>query len=115
MDYQTTLNQLYQDINERHIDAVLEHLHTNVIWPNGWEGGFLKGHDEVREYWLRQWQEIDPKVSPVSFDMRSNGDIAVDVHQEVKDLKGKILSDSRVIHVYTFENGKVRKMMIEQK
>ena len=43
MDYQTTLNQLYQDINERHIDAVLEHLHTNVIWPNGWEGGFLKG------------------------------------------------------------------------
>lgn len=115
MYYQKILDRLYQDFNERHIDAVLAHVHTNVTWPNGWEGGFVKGHDEVRAYWLRQWQEIDPKVNPISFDVRPNGDIAVGVHQEVKDLNGRILSESQLFHVYTFENGKVRKMIIELK
>lgn len=115
MDYQKTLSRLYQDFNERDIDAVLAHLHANVIWPNGWEGGYVQGHDEVRGYWLRQWQEIDPKVEPVSFHPRLNGDIAVDVHQLIKDLNGQVLSDGQVIHVYTFEEGKVRKMIIESK
>ena len=115
MDYQKTLNRLYQDFNDRDIDAVLAHVHTDVTWPNGWEGGYVSGHDEVRAYWLRQWQEIDPQVLPVSFQVRPNGEIAVEVRQIIKDLNGQVLSDGQVIHVYTFEEEKVRKMVIEQK
>ncbi len=113
MDYQTTLNQLYQDFNARDIDAVLALVHTDVTWPNGWEGGYVHGHDAVRAYWLRQWQQINPNVVPVSFQVRPGGEIAVDVHQVIKDLNDQVLSDGQVIHVYTFEEGKVRAMVIE--
>ena len=113
MDYQTTLNKLYQDFNDRDIDAVLTHVHKNVTWPNGWEGGYVHGHDEVRAYWLRQWEEIDPRVTPISFQVRLGGEIAVGVHQVIKDLNGQILSDSQVVHVYTFSEEKVSTMIIE--
>ena len=113
MDYQKTIIQLYQDFNDRDINAVLALVHTNVTWPNGWEGGYVNGHNEVRAYWLRQWQEINPKVIPVSSQLRPSGEIAVTVHQIIEDLNGQILSDSEVIHVYTFEDEKVRKMAIE--
>lgn len=113
MDYQKILSRLYQDFNHRNIDAILALVHTNVTWPNGWEGGFVHGHDEVRAYWLRQWREINPEVVPVSFEVRSGGEIAIVVHQIIKDLNGQILSDSQVTHAYTFEEGKVRTMVIE--
>lgn len=113
MDYQTTLDRLYQDFNARDIDAVLALVHTDVTWPNGWEGGYVHGHDEVRAYWLRQWQQINPNVVPVSFQVRPGGEVAVDVHQVIKDLEGQILTDGQVTHVYTFEGGKVRRMVID--
>jgi len=115
MDYQPILKQLYQDFNARNIDAVLAFLHTDVAWPNGWEGGYVSGHDEVRAYWLRQWQQIDPTVEPVSFQVRPGGPVEVGVHQVIKDLNGQVLSDSRIRHVYTFEDDKVRTMVIELK
>ncbi|GGB77041.1 nuclear transport factor 2 family protein [Dyadobacter sediminis] len=115
MDYQKLLNQLYQDFNDRKVDAVLAHIHADVTWPNGWEGGFVHGKDEVRVYWLRQWQEINPKVKPVSMQPGADGAIVVDVHQIIKDLDGQVLSDSHVNHVYCFEEGKVRSMIIEHK
>ena len=114
MDYQTVLQQLYQDFNQRDIDAVLALVHTNVTWPNGWEGGYIHGHDEVRAYWLRQWQEINPNVEPVSFQIRTGGEVAVIVHQVIKDLNGQVLYDGQVTHTYTFEEGKVSGMVIEE-
>ncbi len=113
MDYQTTLGRLYQDFNDRDINAVLALFHTDVTWPNGWEGGFVHRHDEVRAYWLRQWQEINPTVVPVSVEVRPGGEIAVGVHQVIKDLNDQVLSDGLVTHVYTFEDGKVRAMIID--
>jgi hypothetical protein len=114
MDHQTTLRNLYQNFNNRQIDVVFAFLHTGVNWPNGWEGGNVHGHDELRAYWLRQWHEIDPTVTPVSFHVRKDGRIAVVVHQFIKDLHGEILSDSQVTHIYTFELGKITKMEIEK-
>src|ERR671933_1187496 len=108
MEYQVLLCQLYQDFNNRHIDAVLAHLHTDVAWPNGWEGGYVAGHDEVRAYWQRQWQQINPTVEPLSFEVKPGGQIAVKVHQVIKALDGQVLSDDLIYHVYSFENGKVR-------
>ncbi len=114
MNYQPILDQLYRDFNARDIDAVLAFLHADVTWPNGWEGGYVSGHDEVRAYWLRQWQQINPIVEPVSFQERPDGQIAVGVHQIIKELNGQVVRDGQVYHLYTFENGKVRTMVIEQ-
>jgi hypothetical protein len=114
MDYQPLLRQLYQDFNARQIDAVLAHMHTDVAWPNGWEGGYVAGHDEVRAYWLRQWSQIDPIVEPLSFETRPDGKIAIKVRQLIKDLDGRLVSDDQLHHVYSFDNGKVRTMVIER-
>jgi hypothetical protein len=114
MDDQAILNQLYQDFNDRAIDAVLAYLHTDVAWPNGWEGGYVYGHEEVRAYWLRQWQTINPRVVPLSMQVRPGGDIAVGVHQVIRDLTGQLMSDGHIVHLYRLEAGKVRKMTIEQ-
>ncbi|MGH9765311.1 MAG: nuclear transport factor 2 family protein, partial [Blastocatellia bacterium] len=56
---QDLLSDVYNKFNARDIDAVLAALHPEVDWPNGWEGGRVHGHAEVRDYWTRQWKELD--------------------------------------------------------
>jgi len=111
--YQELLRQAYDGFNRRDIDAVLLLFDKEVHWPNGWEGGYVKGHDEVRNYWTRQWKEINPIVKPLSYKENEDGQIEVEVHQLAKDLDGKVLFDSTVNHVYTFSNGKVKSMDIK--
>ncbi|GAB3893315.1 hypothetical protein GCM10028803_07310 [Larkinella knui] len=113
MDYQTQIERAYQAFNDRNIDGVLELMHSNVQWPNGWEGGYVNGHDEVRTYWLRQWQEINPTVVPVSVRENDHGQIEVTVHQVVKTHAGQVLMDGQIIHLYTFKEGKISRMDIQ--
>lgn len=65
VNFERQLTALYAAFNARQIDLVLQALHPEVDWPNGWEGGRLHGRDAVREYWQRQWTEIDPSVVPI--------------------------------------------------
>ncbi len=66
------LRSLYDAFKARDIDAVTD----DVGWPNAWEGGRLHGKEAVRAYWLRQWNEIDPHVEPVSIAARHDGRVA---------------------------------------
>ena len=107
------LQRMYKEFNARNIDAVLGVMHADVNWPNGWEGGYVVGHPAVRDYWTRQWAEIDPTVTPEGFDTLSDGRIRVRVHQVVRDRAGKELSDKIVNHTYAFDGGKIRRMTID--
>jgi hypothetical protein len=112
--YQDLIKQAYSAFNARDIDTVLKVMHPKVNWSNGWEGGYVKGHDEVRNYWTRQWKELDPNVQPVAFKEKEDGQIEVEVHQIAKDLQGNVLFDGMVKHVYTIENGFITNMEIEK-
>lgn len=70
--------------------------------------------EEVRDYWTRQWGEIDPRVEPVSFARRPNGGVAVDVQQVVRTHDGALVNESVVVHVYGFRGGLVAHMEIEE-
>ena len=105
--------QLYERFNARDIDGVLEMLTPDVDWPNGWEGGYLSGRDEVRAYWTRQWAEINGTVVPQAFATTPDGRIDVTVHQVVKDLDGALISDSTVHHVYRLRDDRVAHMEIQ--
>jgi hypothetical protein len=107
------IESAYAGFNARDIDSVLRIMDPNVKWPKAWEGDYVKGHGEVRAYWERQWKEINPKVTPVSFRERVNGTLAVEVDQLVKDLEGNIVFDGKVLHVYTIEKGLLQQMDIE--
>lgn len=112
--YQDLLTQAYSDFNKRDINAVLAAMHPQVEWANGMEGGYFYGHEAVRDYWTRQWNLVDPHVEPRSFQLDENQRIIVDVHQVVRDLAGNVLVDQSVQHLYTFEDGLIRRMDIQE-
>jgi hypothetical protein len=108
------LRRAYAAFNARDIDAALALMHPDVDWPNGMAGGRERGHAAVRAYWTKQFGMIDSHVEPVGFERDEDERIAVDVHQVVRDLAGDVVSDGRMRHVYTFEDGLVVRMNIEE-
>jgi hypothetical protein len=113
MNRESLLRAAYTAFNARDIDAALVLMTADVDWPNAWEGGRVVGHDGVRDYWTRQWREIDPHVEPLAFEPRGPEEIAVEVHQLVRALDGTTLVDGRVTHVYRLRDGLVAKMDVE--
>jgi nuclear transport factor 2 (NTF2) superfamily protein len=108
------LEDAYNAFNARDIDAALAAMHVDVCWPNGMEGGSVYGHDGVRDYWMRQWEVIDPYVEPLRFEADKAGRIVVDVRQLVRDRSGNVMVDEMVQHVYLIEDGFVRSMEIRE-
>lgn len=106
------LTAVYAAFNARDVDAVLAVMHADVDWPNGWEGGRVTGHAGVREYWLRQWESIDPRVTPLGISVEADGRTAVAVHAVVRERGGALLFDGTVTHVYTLAEGLIRRMDI---
>lgn len=102
----------YEAFNRRDIDAVLAVLHPDVDWPNGMEGGRVHGRSGVRDYWTRQWAIIDPCVEPQSFKEDANGRTIVAVRQTVRDPAGNLIAEKIVQHVYTIQDGRIRRMDI---
>jgi nuclear transport factor 2 (NTF2) superfamily protein len=109
---QQLLLAAYQAFNSRAVETALALMTPEVDWPNGMEGGYVKGRSAVKEYWLRQWTMVNPNVHPVNFYQDNTGRITVEVHQVVKDLSGKVLLEGRVQHVYLLAEGLIKHMEI---
>ena len=107
------LRSLYAAFNAREVDACLAAMTPDVDWANGWEGGRVVGRDAVRDYWERQWAEIDSTAEPSAFTERPDGTIEVAVHLVARDRAGKVLNDMEGRHVYEFSGDLVRRMTIE--
>ena len=113
MTMEERIRVLYAAFNARAIDAALAAMTADVDWPNGWEGGRIAGREAVRDYWLRQWLEIDSRVEPVEITRGEDGRWTVLVHQVVRSPDGALLADEHVHHVYAFREELVERMDIE--
>jgi ketosteroid isomerase-like protein len=114
-DHEALLRETYAAFNARDIDAVLAVMHSDVDWPNAWEGGRVHGHEGVREYWRRQWMQIDPTVEPTAIaPPDEDGRVAVTVHSTVRNLEGDVLDEGTVTHVYTFKDGLISRMEVRE-
>lgn len=113
MNERDLLLDAYRDFNARRLDGLLAHLHPEVEWANGMEGGHLKGVDAVRAYWTRQWATIDPNVEPLHIERDTKGRFVVKVHQTVRDLAGGLLLDTIVHHAYLIRNNLIERMDVE--
>jgi ketosteroid isomerase-like protein len=111
LDNVELLKRIYDRFNARDMEAVLAALHEDVIWANGMEGGHVHGREGVRSYWTRQWAMVDPHVEPVAFAESPKADVIVEV---VRDLKGKLLADKMVGHIFRVENELVRRFDIRE-
>lgn len=110
---QQLIKKAYAAFNARDIDTALSTFHPDVEWPKAFEGGYVKGHEEICAYWTRQWSEINPTVDPIAVKERPNGTFEITVHQLVKDLQGTVLFDGTVKHIYTVQENLLRKMTVE--
>jgi len=106
------LKRVYDLFNARDMETVLATMHEDVIWANGLEGGHVHGCNGVRSYWTHQWAMINPHVEPVTFAFGPEGEVIVEVHQVVRDLKGNLLVDQMVGHVFRIENGLIKRFDI---
>ena len=106
--------ELYEHFNERKIDRVVAHMTDDVKWANGMEGGYVYGHNGVREYWTRQFAMVSSNVTPLEID-KDDGVVKVKVHQVVHDLDGKLLIDEIVYHFFHLRDGKVAEFDIVEK
>jgi ketosteroid isomerase-like protein len=106
------LRRAYVAFNARDLDGALALMHQEVDWPNAIDGGRVHGKDEVRAYWERQFETIDPRVEPEGFSAE-DGRIAVAVHQVVRTREGELLADQRVRHIHTILGGRIARMEID--
>jgi ketosteroid isomerase-like protein len=109
------LEDSYEAFNRRDIDAVLAGMTPDVDWPNAWEGGSVSGHEAVRDYWTRQWRELDPEVHPVAMTVEDDGRIRVLVEQTVRPVGAPEAEGptGQVVHAYTLRDGLVTRMDVE--
>jgi ketosteroid isomerase-like protein len=108
------LRSLYAAFNAREVDACLDAMTPDVDWANGWEGGRVVGRDAVRDYWQRQWAEIDSTAEPTAVTERPDGAIEVAVHLVARDKAGNLLNDSAGRHIYEFRGDLIERMTIEE-
>jgi ketosteroid isomerase-like protein len=108
------LRSLYEAFNAREVDACLAAMTPDVDWANGWEGGRVVGRDAVRDYWQRQWAEIDSTAEPTAVTERPDGTIEVAVHLLARDKEGNVLNDEEGCHVFEFRGDLVERMTIEE-
>jgi hypothetical protein len=111
---QTLIAQAYSAFNDRDIDGALALMSERVSWPKASEGGRVVGKEEIRAYWTRQWKDFDPHVEPLEIIDQEDGITEVRVHQLVKSLRGDVLSDSEVWHVYTIAGGLIERMDLKE-
>jgi hypothetical protein len=114
MNTRRLISQAYSAFNRRDVDAALALMSDDVSWPKASEGGRVVGKQAIREYWTRQWSEFDPRVDVLELVEREAGKTDVKVHQIVKNLKGDVLSDTELWHVYTLANGLIERMDVKE-
>jgi ketosteroid isomerase-like protein len=110
--HEQLIRDVYAAFNARDIEAVIARLDPEVDWPNAWEGGRLNGHAAVRDYWTRQFAEIDGHVEPLEITETGDGRVEVHVHQTVRSLDGETIADVRIGHVYTIRDGRIVHMEV---
>src|SRR5689334_10468329 len=105
-DWNQHFSTIYKNFNERNIDVVISNMTPTVKWANGMDGGFVYGHDGVREYWTRQFKQVSSQVTPLEIYERG-GKVTIKVHQMVHDLEGKLLADEIVTHIFNMAGDKI--------
>jgi hypothetical protein len=109
-DTRVIIEQAYSAFNRRDINGALALMTEDVSWPRASEGGKVRGKEEIRAYWTRQWREFDGHVEPLAIIEERVGKIRVRVHQRVRNLQGDLLWDGEVLHIFTMNNGLIAAM-----
>ena len=113
-DLNNFFQELYKNFNDRKIHLVISNMTDNVKWANGMDGGYVYGHEAVRDYWKRQFTLISSNVTPLEIET-GNGIVKIKIHQVVHDLDGNLLADEFVYHFFHLRENKIAVFEIGEK
>ena len=113
-DPENFFQDLYKNFNDRKIDLIISKMTDEVKWANGMDGGYVHGHDAVRDYWKRQFTMVSSNVTPLEIETE-NATSKIKVHQVVHDLNGNLLADEFVYHFFHFRENKIAVFEIGEK
>jgi catechol 2,3-dioxygenase-like lactoylglutathione lyase family enzyme len=105
-DLNNFFQELYNNFNDRKIDLVISYMTDDVKWANGMDGGYVYGHDAVKDYWTRQFTMVSSTVTPLEIE-NENEIFKIKVHQVVHDLNGNLLADEFVFHFFHLRGNKI--------
>lgn len=106
------MHDAYRAFNQRRVDDLLGMMVADVEWPDVAGGTVLRSHDEVRAYWLAQFEVASPVVEPTDF-LAAGDDLVAVVRQQVFDHAGAPLTEAvTVFHRYSFRGDKVAAMAV---
>lgn len=112
-DAQALLTKVYDAYNRQDFAAFSAYLTPDVDWPNQLQGGRVVGHDAVAAVWRENAKSIQVDMAPVTFALESDGRIAVNVNQIVRNLGGQVWSDICVRHLFTLDGGLIARLDVE--
>lgn len=102
----------YQALNAHDIATAISKMHPEVEWIGGPAGEVVCGRDRVRDYWLSQWDVLDPQDDPVRIDTDDDGQLVIAVHQVVRTHSGHMLAERFIEHACLIEDGLIRRLWI---
>jgi hypothetical protein len=59
------------------------------------------------------WAAIDVNVEPLIYTSRADGTIAVLIRRVVRDLDGRLLDETRAVHVHLLRDDPIARMDVE--
>lgn len=96
------LRRGYAAFNRHDVETALEHFDPEIEWPDMLAGRTLRGRDQVREHWLRQFALVRSAVEPQ--EAAHGGELAaLFVDQRVTELASGRKQSGRVVHLWAFE------------
>jgi len=109
----SALREAYERFNRGDIEGALEFLDPDVEWPDLINDRTIRGRDAVRDYWRVSLSLIVPVVTPNEFFLRDD-DVVVLASQRITSLHGgqEVEVASKVVHEYTFRDGRIVKMVL---
>jgi len=113
-DLNNFFQELYTNFNDRKIERVIAEMRADVKWANGMDGGYVYGHEAVRDYWTRQFGLISSNVTPIKIEAE-NDVVKIKVHQVVHDPDGNLLTDELVYHLFHLTGDKISEFDIGEK
>ena len=106
------LKDVYNRFNARDMETVLAAMHENVMWANGMEGGHVQAATGCAITGHANGPWSIPTSNRSDFPKGPQDEVIVEVHQVVHDLNGGLLMDQMVGHIFTIEDGLIRRFDI---
>lgn len=98
--------------NRQDAATLLTLVTEDVLWPG--DEGMLRGKDELRAFWKRQWAETKTHDEVLAVQTREAGYVVVDLSQKVHAIDGTPISSARLRYGFVVKGGLIRRLQTRQ-